>query len=185
MELRDAVRRHYRSKWGEPARQAEFRVAGLLAEILKWDASVTGEGVTLYTTVGASDRPIDADRADHRIEFFVGLRPERDEIASALAALALYPARENATVSHGHTIPSDAPFWKGTSMRHFLVLRPLQRIIEPFQFGEGIHVEFLQAIPIFESESSYKVKHGSAGLLDLWKERQVRFWDPERRAEPA
>ena len=186
MNIREAVQQWYRSKWGEPARRAEFRgVDGLLAEVLKWDSAATGEGVTLYTTVAACDYVMDAAHPGHRIELVLGLRPERDEIASHLAALALYPKRKGVILGHGHTIPSDEPFWTGTEMHHFVIARGLVPIIETMAVGNGIHVEFLQVTPIFESELAYKKKHGFEALRDHWKQHRVQYWNPDRGAAPA
>jgi hypothetical protein len=156
-----------------------------VAEVLKWDGATTGEGVTLYTTLGASDQPMDSAHIGHRVEFFIGLRPERDQIASPLADLALYPTRQRVVVDHGHTIPADKPFWPGTAMHHFLVSRTVIPIIEPLELEDGTHVEFLQVMPIFESELSYKRQHGADGLLARWKQREVAFWNPDRQAEPS
>jgi Suppressor of fused protein (SUFU). len=182
VNIRQFVHQCYRSKWGQPARRAEFRVDGLVAEVLKWDRPATGEGVILYTTVGASDYAMEAAHPGHRVEFFLGLLPEKDEIASALAALALYPKRQAAIVDHGHTIPSSEPFWPGTAMRHFVITRSIVPIIEPIEVGNGIHVEFLEVTPIFESELAYKKKHGYEALRDHWKEHGVEFWNPDRLA---
>ncbi len=148
----------------------------------KWAGAATGEGVTLYTTVGAGDYAMETAHPSHRVEFFLGLLPEKDEIASALAALALYPRRRAVIVDHGHTIPSVEPFWSGTAMRDFVITRSLVPIIEAIEVENGIHVEFLQVIPIFESELAYKKKHGYEALRDHWKERRVEFWNPDRGA---
>ncbi len=72
----------------------------------------------------------------------------------------------------------------GTDLRWFLVLRPVGDIIPPLELPDGMHVEFLQAIPIFESELAYKAAHGAEALLSLWEEEQVPFWDPGRSPVP-
>ena len=43
-----------------------------------------------------------------------------------------------------------------------------------------MHVEFLQAIPIYESERRFKNQHSAEALLERWEDAQVRFWDPRR-----
>jgi hypothetical protein len=139
----------------------------------------------LYTTLGASEHPVDSTKPTHRVEFYLGLRPERDEVASPLADLALYSKRQNVAIDHGHTIPADKPFWANTNMHHFLVSRSSQPPLKPIELEEGVHVEFLQVTPIFESELLYKRTHQAEGLLALWKQRQVAFWDPARNPEPA
>lgn len=176
----EAVRDLYRARWGEPARTARFDVGDLGIEILKWDADANPEGVVLYATLGVSGRPV-ADRdPDHRVEFFVGLVPEQDGIASALAALGLYPAREGVALDHGHTVPADEPLWPGSQMHVFLVVRPRPDFLPALALQRGFHVEFLQAIPVFERELAFKRKHGAEALLRRWEEADVHFWDSER-----
>lgn len=75
-----------------------------------------------------------------------------DDIASAVAALGLFARRQGEVVDHGHTIPSDGPFWPGTEMSTFLVLRQVGEILEALTLPNRIHVEIPQAVPVFESE---------------------------------
>jgi len=119
------------------------------------------------------------------VEYFLGLLPALDAVASPLAALGLYSVRQGVAVGDGDTVPADGPLWPGTDMRRFLVLRPLGDIIAPLELPNGMHVEFMQAIPIFESELAYKARHGARELLDHWQESGVAFWDPGRLPEPA
>jgi hypothetical protein len=149
-------------------------------EVHKWSSDRNPEGVTLYATVGGSDHPVPGSDPTHRVEFFLGLLPGRDDIASPLAALALFPIREGKPLDHGHTVPAEAPLWRGTEMQRFLVMRPVMEIIPPLGLPGGVHVEFLQALPIFESELRYKVEHGAEELIHLWERTGVRFWDPDR-----
>ena len=180
-----AVRDLYIARWGEPSRKAAFRVAGLEVEVYKWDAEANPEGVTLYATIGSSAHPMAGRDTKHRVEYFLGLLPPMDAVASPLAALALYSSREGVALSHGDTVPADSPLWPGTDMRHFLVLRPLGDIISPLELTDGTHVEFMQAIPIFESELAYKARHGTMQLLEHWQESGVAFWNPGRPPEPT
>lgn len=146
---------------------------------------MTPEGVNLYATVGGSARPAVGRDPLHRSEFFIGLLPAMDAVASPLAALALYSARENVAVDHGHTVPADGPLWPGTQMRRFLVMRPLGDIIQPLTLADGTHIESLQALPIFDSEFTFKTNRGAEALLERWEQSQVPFWDPNRTLEPA
>jgi Suppressor of fused protein (SUFU) len=180
-----AVRDLYVARWGEPSRKAAFRVAGLEVEVYKWDAEATAEGVALYATIGASAYPMAGRDPKCRVEYFLGLLPPQDAVASPLAALALYSQREGVAVGHGDTVPADGPLWPGTDMRRFLVLRPLGDIISPLELPDGMHVEFMQVIPIFESELAYKARHGATKLLEHWEESGVAFWNPGRLPEPA
>jgi hypothetical protein len=181
----DAVRDLYLARWGEPSRKATFRVEEFEVEVFKWSAEVNPEGVNLYATIGGSARPLAGRDQNHRVEFFVGLMPSRDDVASPLAALALYPAREGVALDHGHMVPADGPLWPGTEMRRFLVLRPIGDIIPPLELPGGMHVEFLQAIPIFDSELAYTTERSAEELLRRWEHSRVPFWDPNRSPEPA
>lgn len=180
MTVIDAVRDLYRVHWGGPSRQARFEVGEFNIEVLKWAADANPEGVALYATLGASARPMAGRDPNHRVEFFLGLVPERDDVASALAALGLYSAREGTALDHGHTVPADEPLWPGTEMRAFLVLRPLSDFLLPLQLPDGLHVDFLQAVPLFDTERAFKAEHGAEALLQRWEREGVPFWDPER-----
>lgn len=179
MMVADAVRDLYRARWDEPSRH-RFDVGEFEIEILKWDAAATPEGVAVYATVGASAWPLAGRGPNHRIEFFVGLLPEQDGIASALAALGLYSAREGVALDHGHTVPGGGPLWPGAEMDMFLVMRPREGFLPALDLSDGLHVEFLQAIPIYQSERAFKAKHGAEALVKRWEDDGVRFWDPAR-----
>jgi hypothetical protein len=185
MIVTEAVRDLYRAHWGEPMRQASFEVGERKIEVSKWAADATLEGVALYATIGASARPMAGCDPKHRVEFFVGLVPERDEVASALAALGLYSEREAVAIDHGHTVTADGPLWSGTTMRAFLVVRPLRDFLPALKFTEGLHVDFLQAVPIFDSERAFSAEHGAEELVYKWQESAVPFWNPERAPTPS
>jgi hypothetical protein len=51
--------------------------------------------------------------------------------------------------------------------------------------ADGTHIEFLQALPIFDSEFAFKTDHGAEALLDRWEKSRVPFWDPNRTPAPA
>jgi hypothetical protein len=178
----DDVRAAYVGRWGPPSRTARFQVDENSIEVYKWDAAVNPEQVALYATIGASSEPVAGQDPDHRLEFFIGLLPPKDDVASALAALGLYAQREGESLDHGHTVPSDGPLWAGTELNRFLVVRPRTAVLEPIRLPNGQHVELLQAIPMYESELEYKRRHGTDGLLQRWEEASVPFWDPDRPA---
>lgn len=181
----DDVRDLYLAQWGQPSRTANFRVGEFEVDVLKWNAETTPEGVNLYATVGASARPTVGRDHLHRAEFFIGLLPAMDAVASPLAALALYSAREQVSVDHGHTVPAEGPLWSGTEMHRFLVMRPISDIIQPLTLVDGTHIDFLQALPIFDAELAYKNDHSAEALLERWEQSQVPFWDPNRRPPPV
>lgn len=185
MTVIEAVRDLYQARWGEPTRRARFEVEEFDIEIYKWAADANLEGVALYATIGASARPMVGRDPNHRVEFFLGLIPERDDVAGALAALGLYSFREGVALDHGHTVPAEGPLWLGTQMRTLMVLRPLSAFLPPLQLVEGLHVDFLQVVPLFDSERAFKSEHGAEALLDRWEEAGVPFWNPERDPTPG
>ena len=185
MNIHDAVRDAYRARWGDPCREAAFRTGGHKVEVYKWDAASNGQGVDLYATLGASAEDMPGAEPGHRVEYLVGLQPGRDEIASALAGLGLFARREGQTVDHGHTVPADGPLWPGTEMRTFLVLRQMGEVLAALVFRNGVHLEFLQAVPVFDSERRFQVAQGTEALLQRWEAAGTPFWDPRRRREPA
>ena len=121
----------------------------------------------------------------HRTEYVLVLEPSRDDVAQELAGLGLYARTQGVTIDHGHTVPADGPLWPGTSMTTFLVLRPFVAIVPALRLGADVHVDFLQAVPVFEPERRFKNQHGAESLLERWEEARVPFWDPRRSAEPA
>ena len=75
--------------------------------------------------------------------------PAKDEIAKPLAVQGSYPAREKTMLDHGHTVTFAEPFWAGTGLQTFLVMRPLTDIISTLELPDGVHIEFLHAIPLY------------------------------------
>jgi hypothetical protein len=174
-----AVKAHYRARWGAPSRTARFSVADFATEVLKWDADRNPEQVNLYATVGASAHVIDGHDVNHRLELFVGLSPAQDDVAKALAALVAETVLNHVALADGISVTFSEPLWPGTDMRSFLVLRPRVEII-PALALRGQHVEFMQAIPVFAPEVSYKTRHGAQDLLNAWRAAAVAFWNPAR-----
>ena len=179
-----AVRAHYQARWGAPAGIATFSVADLATEVLKWDADQNPEKVNLYATVGASAHVIAGHDVNHRLELFVGLSPAQDDVAKALAALVAETVLNNVALADGMSVTFAEPLWPGTEMRSFLVLRPRAEIVPPLSFGGSHHVEFLQAVPLFPPEVSYKTRHGAQHLLNAWQKAAVAFWNPARALLP-
>lgn len=184
LNTRDAVRDLYRARWGDPSLEAAFRSSDDQIEVLKWDAATNGLGVDVYATLGASNEDMPGTERGHRVEYFVGLSPGRDAVASALAALGLFARREGDFVGHGHTVPAGGPPWPGAQLSAFLVLAQTGEILPALELANGAHVDFLQAIPLFEPERRWKVAQGVQALMDRWDAAGTPFWDPNRRAQP-
>jgi hypothetical protein len=179
----EAVRHLYLTHWGEPSRQARFDVGDIGIDIFKWSADASAEGVAVYATIGASVWPLAGCDPKHRIELFMGLLPEEDSVASALAALGLYSFREGVALDHGHTVPTDGPVAPGLATDSFLIMRPREGFLPPLDLSDGLHVDFLQAIPIYKSERAFKAEYGADALMRRWQDAGVAFWNAHR-ADP-
>jgi hypothetical protein len=182
----DSVRYHYLACFGEASRTASFETAGFQVHIYKWNADINQEGVFLYATLGTSAYPVPGYESAHRLDLVAGLLPENDRIAWPLADLASKPVLRRMELGHGHTVTFPEPLWPGTEMRSFLILQPhmSNEIVPALELSDGLHVEFLQVVPIFPSELNFKAEHGVDSLMEHWEARQVPFWDPNRSAGP-
>jgi hypothetical protein len=181
----ETVREAYTTRWGKPTRTARYKADKHAVDVLIWDAQANREGVALYATVGASSWPLAGCPPEQRIEFFTGLKPARDDIADALAGLSLYSVLEGVALHHGHTVPSAGPLWPESPMSTFLVVRARPAFLPPLELPDGLGVEFLQAIPIFETERAYKMTHGVEALMSCWEKARTPFWNPDRDPNPV
>jgi suppressor of fused protein SUFU len=180
--IQELVRTHYLELWGQPSRRAEHIFKGQPFEVWKWDADRIAEGVTLYTTIGASSYPLPGWPSSHRFELFLGLQPPEDGVAMALAGAASFTFRTEKLLEPGHTVTfSDMPLWPTTAMQTFLVRQPREWNVPTLRGPNDLHVEFWQLLPLYETELQFHRRHG-ADALQRWEEAQVPFWDPHRRA---
>jgi len=133
---------------------------------------------------GMSTTSMSGQNPKHRLELFCGLLPEQDDVARPLAMLATYPAREETGLNHGDTVRLADPLWESTGMSAFLVVRPLSGFLPALELAGGVHVDFMQAIPLFESELTFKAVHGAEAMIRRWEALRVPLWDPRRAPEP-
>jgi hypothetical protein len=174
----------YHRHWGEPSRRAHFQTGDVHMEILKWDSTVTDEGVDLYATLGSCNYPASTMHANHRAEYIMGLLPGRDEVAPTLASVGVYTMRNREDLDHGHTLPVEGDLWPGAKMNYLLITRPTPPLIPALQHENGLHVEFMQVTPIFASEKAFKGEFGVESLLDKWMASGTPFWSPNRSPNP-
>ena len=168
---------HYVARWGDPTRVAEFVRAGEApVRIGKWVPAQTGEGVTIYASDGVSVNR-NGVRVMHGYEVILGLSPEEDGCASSLAALATASRSEG--IGPGHTFDAGGPLWEGTAMTAWLLVEPATELLPPVEAGDG-HCVFLQVLPLYPQERTWKIVHGSDALIRAWQSLKVPFWDPRR-----
>jgi suppressor of fused protein SUFU len=175
MRLESAIEAHYQERFGKPDREAEFQPReGSPIRIWKWNTSSTSEGVALYATLGATSW-LTGD--EHRCEFFLGLNPERDDVAEGLAEAALKGSGRGTPPQPGDTLTLTQPLWTGTEMCTFLFSRG-EEILPALELPRP--VTFMQLVPLHPEELAFKKEFCEH---DLWKEfekRTVPFWDPRR-----
>jgi len=168
---------HYRSIYGEPARKAEFKSPeGTVVQVLKWDESQTDEGVTMYATVGANCILGDSSES---CEFFIGMTPEADSIADALAEIALHGNGTMNVPNSGDTTTLAYELWKGTQAKSFMFTDG-DEVISPIKNDSGKQVLFVQLVPLFDNELSYKKAHGEEALWEKLEATEVPYWDSSR-----
>ncbi len=175
----DAVRDHYVARWNKPSSTFWFDYPeGYRIWVYKWNPNPTPETLTFYATLGASRHPMEGGRnPSHRIEVFIGLSSDHDDIAGHLASLADYPARNRTSLDHTHMVPGDEPLWKGTQMCDVLLIAA-DEVISPLVLPDKVHVHFLEAVPLYRSELDFKRGHS-------WEEFYKRMgsfdsWDADR-----
>jgi hypothetical protein len=173
----DEVKRHYVSLFGLPARNAWFETGSHKIEIFKWDPSETTQDVALYASIGAGKDPMPGHDPSHRAEFFLGFLPEMDDVASPLAMVALEGALRGSRLRHGSSVSYLDPLWAGTEMRPFVILGQDAEgeVVPALVLPDGLHVEFLQVLPLHDTELDYKISHGPEALLGEWEKADVPF----------
>jgi len=173
----DNVFEYYEGRFGLPDRQADFKSpAGTAIEVFKWSEDRSGEGVAIYATSGASH--IFGDDA-LGCEFFLGLTPEADDIVHALAEAALHGSGSPKVPDFGDSIALSYNLWQGTEARSFLFTNG-DEIIQPTKIGSK-ELRFIQLVPLFDSELSYKKSKGEIALWKKFEEMTIPYWSSTRK----
>lgn len=173
-----ALAQHYEALWGPPARVARFDKPGASVGVRKWEASERTGGVVMYATLGGATLAAAGHGAEHRYEYFVGLLPERDDVAATLALLA--PIGWTEALGDGHTVEVQGGLWPGTRMDCWLLAHPQVAVVPDLVHG-ATHVRWLQAVPLYPAERTWKAVHGAASLWARWEAEGVPFWNPDRQ----
>src|SRR5258705_12414168 len=153
---------------GIPDGEARFETFEIVVEVLKYEPVKTREGVVIYvtSTIGRND-------AGHFKEFLVGLDGPHDDVADPLARLSAF-ARAS-PIHDGDTVPMDEPLWPGTDMRRWMATTQREAGIGPSTI-DGRHVEFMNGIPISESELEAKQRLGVDGFLAELRDNGLGLW---------
>jgi hypothetical protein len=177
--VNEDIRKHYLARWGEPDETFKcIGLAGVASEVLTWPIHRTGPlEVNLFATIGASAY---ATEGGHSAEFTVGITDDCNGVAEGLSVLVGGVVHRQIRVEHGSTFSFQEPLWPGTGMTAFVALRQ-KRQIEPLVLASR-HVQFFQAVPIFDYEVEIKQQKGVQALHDWWRANEVRVWQAHRVA---
>jgi hypothetical protein len=159
---------YYQTKYGKPAREAEFiSPDGKKVEILKWPPNQTSEGVSIYTTLGASSL---LGNENESCEFFLGLSPDADSIAQALAEVAVTGNGSSNIPNSGDSLSLSYELWQGTKANSFLFTNG-DEIIPPVTIKNK---------KIFSSELKFKKAHGEKMFWSLFESQSIPYWSSNR-----
>jgi len=173
LDLRKQIKQHYLNRFGRPSREAEFEPKkGPIIEVWKWSENQTREGVCIYATIGAYAA---LSKNTKSCEFFIGLTPAADGIASALADVALNGVENKKKPSFGDTVTLKQTLWPETSIKTFLFTSGGSEIIEPL-VGSTFEVDYIQLVPLYPAELDYKKKYGEDALWERFEQLQTPYW---------
>lgn len=85
-----------------------------------------------------------------------------------LKTLARLPGEYNTWLGWGHTVPAGQPFAANTGFSGMLLISTafFGRETGRCKMADGSHVNFYQLIPLYDEEMTYKLEHGTEGLLN-------------------
>ena len=174
------VREGYARVLGEPVGEYRFeQEGGIRVSVLKHEPSPSTGDVTLYTTAGVSDLVQPGWGPGHRFELSIGLLPEADQVAPALAWLGIIPLLSGNPLAPGHTWRSEEPVVPGYDFGGFLVLESGEPVVPPIVLDD-VHISVLMVWPLFNDELDYVRERGHEALWDSMEDAMVPIWDPGR-----
>jgi hypothetical protein len=175
------IQSHYEATFGPSSGEKSFDSDGAEITVVRLPAPGADLSHHLYATVGGSRYPLPGAPDGHRLEFYAELVPDVSNIGRVLAVLAMYPIREGLALGDSHTVDIQRPVSALSLMHQVLLFRPSNEFLSPLVSKvSGIHVDFLQVVPVYESEVSFKQRHGLRALFKLWESAKVEFWNPGR-----
>lgn len=167
------VRDYYETLWGMPDRTALFSTHDdRQFYVHKFGLENNPEEVAIYATDGAHLLP------GSYSEYFIGIRPEADEIANAIAEAALHGSGTETSPRFGDTITLSFPLWERTEISTFMFSNG--EGIVPSKQIDGVYVRFTKLVPLFRSELEYKRSFGEEALWGRFRDLKVAFWEKTR-----
>jgi len=173
------VRKHYLTHFGSPKDSETIESDGVNVEICTWPSPLAESTGVLVATLGGAMVPAPDPSSNHRYEFFALLNPGLTKISRILAELATYSLSEGVGLGDSHSVDFQRPLSEFNEMHQVLLIRPADDFLPTLAAG-AVHVEFLEVIPVFAAEVSFKQEHGLGALVEKWEALEVQFWNPAR-----
>lgn len=164
---------HYKKLYGEPERVARFTDnCGTQIHIYKFGLAQNPDEVAIYATDGA--RHI----SSLGIEYFIGIRPEVDEIVDAVAEVAIEGKKWQTPPKPGDSITLSFPIWNN-SKASTLMFSNGDEIIPDLTVGPRT-IRFIKLVPLFPEELEFKKEFGAERLWQHFIAHRVAYWSSNR-----
>ena len=140
-------------------------------------------GLVSYSTLGVHLMPNLIDDDDFRVEL-AGIAEESvDQFPNLLSTAAFYVIKNRWHVAKGIVFPGLLKQYDmSKTMEHLMWVEPLEwDTLRSVDVGGGLNVHWVLGFPISESERLYLMDNGFWKLEALMVDREVDYWDVNRR----
>lgn len=140
-------------------------------------------GLVSYSTLGVHLVPNMLDDDDFRVELAGIAESSVERFPNLLATAAFYVIKNRWHVAKGIVFDGLLKEYKlSKTMEHLMWAEPFEwDSLRSVDVGDGITVHWALGIPISESERQYLNENGFWKLEALFVDRQVDYWDLNRR----
>lgn len=159
-DLESMILAHYVQNFGAPSRVRDVSEDAGKLRIAEWICPTRRGEKFVYATIGQSNTTVPGKSGDHRIEMMVTLSARSDSAALHLASAAFIIVTGGAMLDVSHTVTFDNPIIEGEEYYSF-VLSPTYVPSIPSLVLKTLHVQFLQATPIYPEEARFIGEHGA------------------------
>jgi antitoxin YqcF len=141
-----------------------------------------GPGLVSYSTLGVHLVPNLIDEDDFRVELAGIAEQSVEQFPNVLATAAFYVIKDRWHVAKGIVFDGLLNQYKvSKTMQHLMWVEPLEwEQLASVDVG-ALTIHWMLGIPISESERQYLLTNGYWKLEALFVDREVDFWDLNRR----
>ncbi|TRU30552.1 MAG: hypothetical protein EWV92_21965 [Microcystis aeruginosa Ma_MB_S_20031200_S102] len=179
MSVVEELREHYVAVVGSEPEYHEMRTrSGESVGVFEWPKGTSRMGVHLYASAGATRHGPGA--REHAVELFLGVNTGSDAVKEGFANLILSVLKSNTVPQHGVFVAGNWKVIKGRKFTGWVLTERPDDLIPKLQLADGRHVVFLDALPVFPEEASYRRGNRSDELFEIWEESGLKSWDLDR-----